>query len=167
MTRGYQKLQIPVVHKKIFHIEKVEQVNYTPYSFSPNRKNEGSHCGFNDQARKLLGSKRKLFETSNVAQFDNNPCKRLKSNDVDEAIDSSSFKCLETLVKIILSSERKQTHEEEQISILTELGHNLLSQDHSMLLQHSSLLSHLGFLAQQEQVSKELILRDLKFKYGM
>ena len=53
---------------------------------------------------------------------------------MDEAIDSSSFKCLEMLVKLILSADKKQTQQEEQISILTALGHKLLSQEHSMLL---------------------------------
>lgn len=70
------------------------------------------------------------------------------------------------MVKLILSAERKQTQQEEQISILTALGQKLLSQEHSMLLQHSNLLSHVGFLAQQKQVSNELILRDLKYKYA-
>ena len=92
--------------------------------------------------------------------------KRLKLNDVDEVIDSSSLQCLETLIKLILSSERKETHDEDQISILTQLGHIILSKEHSMLLQHSSLLSHVGFLAQQKQVSNELILNDLKRKYS-
>ena len=167
-----RKLYIPAVPKKLFAIERVDNPTPTPISyFSPSLKTEATHVyhNLNEQPKKLLGSKRRLFETSYDPQQDSCPSsKRFKpNNDTDEAIDSSSFRCLETLVKLILSSERAQTHQEDQINILTELGHQLLSSDNSMLLQHSSLLSHVGFLAQQKQVSNELILRDLRCKYAM
>ena len=95
--------------------------------------------------------------------------KRAKTcaNDVYENIEASSFRCLEALVKLILSSERKATHNENQIDILTALGEHLLTTENRELLQHSNLLSHVGFLAQEKQVSNELILRDLKNKYSI
>lgn len=72
--RVAQKLRMPAVPRPIFSIQKVSHSNPISSAISPNRKNEESHCPINelpcnniDQGRKLLGSKRRLFETSNVA----------------------------------------------------------------------------------------------------
>ena len=109
-----RKLRIPVVPKKIFQIEKVEHIKQsTSQSYSPHRNNEGSKCDGYELPRqqKHVGSKRRLFETSNDNQQDSAQSKRHRLDDIEEeGIESSSLKCLETLVKLILASERNRTH---------------------------------------------------------
>lgn len=119
-----------------------------------------------EQPRKLLGLKRRLFETQNVSQVENNQYKRIKPETLDSTIESNSFKCLEQLIKLILTSEAKESHEQYQISLLTQLGNCLQSPEYAVLRQHSHMLVHISFLAKEKQVSNELILRDLKQKYG-
>ena len=60
----------------------------------------------------MLGSKRRMFETSFDDQAENcQNVKRFKSgSDYDDSLESSSFRCLETLVKLILTAERQPTH---------------------------------------------------------
>lgn len=170
--RVAQKLRVPIAPKKIFNIQKVERQTQISDGHSSIRKNESNDntvaatAGADDQPRKLLGSKRRLFETQNVTHVENNQYKRIKPDGLDTTIESSSFKCLEQLIKLILSSEAKQSHEQYQISLLTQLGHCLQSPEYTVLRQHSHMLVHVGFLAKEQQVSNELILRDLKQKYG-
>lgn len=67
--RVAKKLLLPAVPRPIFHIEKVANSHPVSSGISPTRKNEdSSHCPINDHpidqpSRKLLGSKRRLFET--------------------------------------------------------------------------------------------------------
>ena len=69
---------------------------------------------------------------------------------MDSTIESSSFKCLEQLIKLILSSEAKDTHEKYQISLLTQLGNCLQNPEYTVLRQHSHMLVHIGFLAKEK-----------------
>lgn len=119
----------------------------TSKGYSPYRNNEES----DEQPKKLVGSKRPLFETSNDTKQDSAQSKRPRVDEMDEeAVDSSSLKCLETLIKLILAQERKQNHSEEKINLLTEFADNLLTKEHCVLLQHSNLLSNVAFLAQEK-----------------
>ena len=96
-------------------MERPSQISDGHSSIRKNESNDNSgqaSANVEEQPRKLLGYKRRLFETQNVTQSENNSLKRFKQEGVDATIESSSFKCLEQLIKLILTNDPKESHEQ-------------------------------------------------------
>ena len=78
------KLRVPIAPKKIFNIQKMERFTQISDGHSSIRKNESNDNSGQasatpeEQPRKLLGYKRRMFETSNMIPVENNSLKRFK-----------------------------------------------------------------------------------------